>query len=50
MYGGSAPSATSEVLDLQSKTLDEDKQWLSNTHQKLENANTLLMNEIKDIL
>ena len=50
IFGGSAPSATAEVLDLQSKPLDSDKQWLTSTHQKLEDANTLLMAEIKDIL
>lgn len=50
VYGGSAPSATSEVLDLQSKTLDTDRQWLNDTHQKLAHANTMLMDEINDIL
>jgi len=50
IYGGSAPSATSEVLDIQSKKLDTDRQWLNDTHQKLEHANTQLMDEINDIL
>jgi len=50
IFGGSAPSATAEVLDLQSKTLVTDKQWLTDTHQKLDNANTQLMAEISDIL
>lgn len=50
VFGGSAPSATSDVLALQSKTLDTDKQWIDTTHQQLEHANQLLMNEIQDIL
>ena len=50
IFGGSAPLATAEVLDLQSTTLDTDKQWFTDTHQKLDAANTLLMAEISAIL
>ena len=49
VFGGSAPSATSDVLELQSQTLDSDKQWLADTHAKLEHANRLLVDEIEAI-
>lgn len=50
VYGGSAPSATSEVLNLQTKALDADKQWFDDVHNYLEQADQMLMAEIKSIL
>ena len=50
VFGGSAPSATSEVLDIQSGTIDNDKQWFDNAQNKLDEANRLLDKHIQDII
>ena len=50
IFGGSAPSATANVLDLQSETLSADQLWFDDTQQKLKQADQMLMDEIQDIL
>lgn len=50
VFGGSAPSATREVLDLQSAQLDTDKAWMQSTRDKLGQADQKLESEIQSII
>lgn len=50
LFGGSAPSATAEVLDLQAARLHTDQQWLADANAQIDHANQQLIDEIEDIL
>ena len=48
--GGAAPSATASILDSQSTRLADDRQWLVNEKQRLEEVAAELNHEVETIV